>query len=79
MLILYDKPTCSYCQKVVKFAEENNIEFDLRDIVTDPQNAEDLIALGGKRQVPYLVDEEKNIEMYESDDIVNYLQHNYVH
>ncbi|MCB9818979.1 glutathione S-transferase N-terminal domain-containing protein [Candidatus Nomurabacteria bacterium] len=79
MLILYYKPNCSYCQTVLRFAEEQSLTLDLRDIATVPEHAEDLIERGGKRQVPYLVDDKKEIEMYESDDIITYLKKNYVH
>ncbi len=37
-----------------------------------------LVKLGGKEQVPFLVDADKGEMMYESDDIVAYLQANYV-
>lgn len=78
-MILYYKPTCPYCRKVLDFAAANGLSFELRDIVADPEHAEELIARGGKRQVPYLVDSDRQVEMYESDDIVNYLRENYVH
>jgi glutaredoxin len=79
MLILYYKPSCSYCQLVQRFADDNSLTFTLRDIVTVPEHAEDLIERGGKRQVPYLVDDKKNVEMYESEDIIAYLKKHYVH
>ncbi len=79
MLILYFKQNCSYCQQVQRFADDNSLTFTLRDIATVPEHAEDLIERGGKRQVPYLVDDKKNVEMYESDDIITYLKKNYVH
>lgn len=61
------------------FAEEGGIEFELKDIYSDPSIMEELIKRGGKKQVPYLVDDEKGVEMYESDDIIEYLNENYVH
>ena len=54
-------------------ADALGIEFVLHDI-GDPENAEALIARGGKQQVPYLIDPETGTEMYESDDIVEYLK-----
>ena len=72
-LILYVKTGCPYCIKVTEFAEKKGIEFELRNIA-DPAIAEELIERGGKRQVPYLVDVENAVEMYESDDIVEYLR-----
>ncbi|GEM_PF-2836265 len=41
---------------------------------TDDAVAAELIAKGDKRQVPYLVDSDHGVEMYESDDIVEYLK-----
>ena len=77
MLILYYKPTCPYCQKVLGEVEDMGIKFDLKDISADESLAEELIEKGGKRQVPYLIDTEKEVSMYESSDIVDYLKENY--
>ncbi len=77
MLTLYYKTTCPFCHKVMDFAAANNIELQLKDIYSDPVIMEDLIERGGKRQVPYLVDADRGVEMYESDDIVNYLRENH--
>lgn len=76
-MILYYKPTCLYCIKVLDFAQQHGISFELRDITADPAIAQELIDRGGKRQVPYLVDTERGVEMYESGDIVAYLQEHY--
>lgn len=77
MLTLYYKPSCPYCQRVLGEAEEMAINFNLKDISADEAIAEELIAAGGKRQVPYLVDDEKGVSMYESDDIITYLKEHY--
>lgn len=79
MLTLYTKIGCPFCAKVLDFASRNDISLDTKDIYADTAAMDELIARGGKRQVPYLVDEEKGIEMYESDDIVEYLKANYAH
>ncbi len=76
MLTLYVKPGCPYCAKVLAAGEELGINFDLKSSA-DPENVEELIARGGKRQFPYLVDTERGTEMYESDDIVTYLHEHY--
>lgn len=72
MLILYTSPVCPYCHIVTEFAQKKGIALDVRDI-TDGSNMNDLIAKGGKMQVPFFVDEEKDAAMYESRDIVAYL------
>lgn len=76
MLVLYFRPTCPYCHKVLDAAKALKIGFALKDI-SNPTNAAELMKRGGKQQVPYLVDEETNVAMYESDDIVSYLGHTY--
>jgi len=77
MLTLYYKPTCPFCQRVLGEAETMGIQFNLKDISVDEVIAAELIKRGGKRQVPYLVDEEKGVEMYESIDIIDYLTKHY--
>lgn len=72
MLILYMRPGCPYCAKVFRVAEALGVAFDERNI-NDPAINAELLARGGKRQVPYLVDPERGIEMYESEDIIAHL------
>ena len=67
---LYYKKTCPYCHKVLSFLDEHNITMDLRDI-NQPGIQNDLVRIGGKKQVPCLVYDGK--ALYESDDIIAYL------
>lgn len=73
MLILYMRPTCPYCHKVDAVLAELGLEIENRDIA-DPKALAELMMRGGKRQVPYLVDAERGVEMYESEDIITYLR-----
>ena len=68
---LYYKKSCPYCQKVLRFMQDNKINLDMRDTL-QPGNQNDLIHIGGKKQVPCLVIGNK--PMYESDDIIAYLR-----
>lgn len=77
MLTLFYKPTCPFCQRVLKEAEIAGVRFNLKDISTSEEIAEELIAKGGKRQVPYLVDEERGEAMYESGEIIEYIKEHY--
>jgi len=77
MLTLYYKETCPFCQRVLQMAENLGVEFDLKDIESDDAIAAELIEKGGKRQVPYLVDSEKDVQMYESSDIIDYIREHY--
>ncbi len=73
MLELFVLETCPYCQKVIDFLEKEGIKYKKIDIANkDSENS--LIQIGGKRQVPFLVDTERNIQMYESKDIIEYLK-----
>lgn len=72
MLTLYVKTGCPFCAKVLIEADLLGITFNQKNIA-DPGVSEELLARGGKVQTPYLVDEEKGVEMYESDDIIDYL------
>lgn len=53
------------------------IQLDLKDISGDDTLRQELIEKGGKQQVPFLVDHERGISMYESADIVEYIKENY--
>jgi glutathione S-transferase len=76
MLTLYVKTGCPYVRRVHDAAEELEIIFEEKNIA-NPAVATELIARGGKQQVPYLVDSERGVEMYESEDIAAYLHVQY--
>jgi glutaredoxin 3 len=70
MITLYVRTGCPFCAKVKAFIDEHNILIEEKN-VADEHTLEELLSLGGKRQVPFLVDGETKI--YESDDIIAYL------
>ncbi len=71
MMELFVTEWCPYCVKVKDEIKKLNIENQVT-IVDAKDNMDRLIKLGGKRQVPFLVD--GNTKMYESNDIINYLK-----
>ena len=73
MLDLFILETCPYCRKVMDFLEKNKIEYNKINIA-DKSAEESLTKLGGKRQVPFLVDNSRNLQLYESSDIIEYLK-----
>ena len=73
MLELFILETCPYCRKVMDFLENNNIKFQKFDI-SNNTNLLRLLALGGKEQVPFLFDESNEKKLYESDEIIKYLE-----
>ena len=73
-LVLYMKPSCPYCQKVLSFMADRGIELTERDISADHEARAELERVGGKAQVPCLfIDGEP---LYESSDIVAWLSDN---
>ena len=71
MIRLFMLDTCGYCRRVIEYLDENNIPYEKIDI-SEKENEEALVRIGGKRQVPFIIDTDKNIEMCESDDILEY-------
>lgn len=55
-------------------AENLGVEFDLRDVSESEAFAAELLEKGGMTQVPFLIDTEKEVSMYESSDIIDYIR-----
>lgn len=75
-LALYQYTTCPFCIKARKAIKGLSLHIETRDALRDPQHRADLIAGGGKAQVPCLrIDNgEQGVEwLYESDAILSYL------
>lgn len=77
-LELYEFENCPFCRKV----REALTDLDLEVLVLPcPKKGgryrPKLVERGGKAMFPYLVDPNRGIEMYESDDIIAYLYENY--
>lgn len=76
-MTLYYKPTCPFCRRVLAVIDRLELEVELKDVSADESLKEELQTQGGKLQVPYFVDTEHNVAVYESDDIVAHLQSAY--
>ena len=72
--VLYQFDSCPYCQKVKRYMQKAGITLPMKNTLL-PGVAEELIAIGGKDQVPCLVID--GAAMYESDDIIQYLKENF--
>ena len=73
-LILYYKPTCGYCLKVLRFIEKNNLTVRLKSVSESPALRQELIDLTGNAQVPCLIHDGEIL--YESEDIIAWLAEN---
>lgn len=76
MLTLYIKTGCPYSAKVLARLAQLGVEIPQKNI-EDPALEKELIALGGKKQTPFLIDSETEIKMYESGAIIAYLNEHY--
>lgn len=76
-LALYQFTTCPFCIKVRQEIRRLSLDIELRDAKNDPRHRADLLQGGGAVKVPCLriTDEHgKDQWMYESGDIIQYLQ-----
>lgn len=77
MLELYQFEHCPYCAKVRAKLSELELDYIARSAPKGSKKRDFLVALGGKEQVPFLVDQDRGVMMYESDDIIQYLEEYY--
>lgn len=70
-LVLYKRDDCPFCAKVFTKLKELGRELPMRDVAKEAGAREELVARGGRGQVPCLVIDGE--PMYESDAIVAYL------
>ncbi len=73
---LYYYDACPFCQLVLRSLPAVNVQVELRNTLTNPDNRTALIQGGGRSTVPCLLIEQdgKQQWMYESRDIVAYLK-----
>ncbi len=74
MLVVYTKSGCPFCNRVLGYVEENNITIDERNVYESEVAMKELMEKGGKRQIPFLHDTDKDVMMYESGDIIQYFK-----
>ncbi len=77
MLELYANAGCPYCQKVIKKLSDINLDFIFRSHDFTKGEESWGFKIGGKTQVPLLVDQQKGVVKYESDEIIAYLDETY--
>lgn len=76
-LSLYQYPACPFCVKVRRAMKRYNLSISLLDAKRSEVSRNELVKGGGKLKVPCLKIEEEDGSvrwMYESTDIVDYLQ-----
>ena len=83
MLELYQAEGCPYCEKARQKLSDLGISYVIHNPRShsgethNEQTHNELETLGGADQIPFLVDHQRGEAMYESDDIVEYLDEHY--
>ena len=77
MLLLYTGTSCPFCRQTEAFLESRGIDYEPRNVHERDEYVEELLQMGGKRQIPFLVDTEQGVSMYESADIIKYIEDTY--
>ncbi|MGV3666033.1 MAG: glutathione S-transferase N-terminal domain-containing protein [Leptospira bouyouniensis] len=79
MIRLYQYDSCPYCYRVRQSIQALGLkegkDYELVEARNGTKGREEVIRLGGISQVPFLVDGE--IKMYESLDIIDYIQNKF--
>lgn len=70
-LKLYYMDYCPFCDKVINYINNNNLEIELKNI-NIKENYDELILKGGLDQVPMLLVDGK--PLYESEEIIKFLK-----
>lgn len=83
MLELYQAEDCPYCTEV----REKMLDLGVSYVIHNPRRAggevrneqtqEEMLAIGGDDQIPFLVDTNREETLYESDAIIDYLEQHY--
>lgn len=75
-LSLYQFQSCPFCVKVRRQIHKLNLPIELRDAKNNEQFRSELAEGGGRIKVPCMrIEEKDDVQwMYESDDIIDYLQ-----
>lgn len=81
-LSLYHFQSCPFSAVTRRVIDETGLDVEQRDILLNPQHQSDLIAGGGKPQVPSLRIESYDGQirwLYESADIIRFIRENAEH
>jgi glutathione S-transferase len=77
LLELYDFEACPYCRRVREVLSELDLDYLCHPVPRGSTRREELRKRGGKVQAPFLIDPNTETELYESDEIIAYLNKQY--
>jgi glutathione S-transferase len=59
------------------YMDSAGIPYEERNVAVKTEYRDELVSLGGKMQIPFLVDKNKGVHLYESADIIAYVGETY--
>jgi len=78
LMTIYLKESCPFSRKVREGLSELDIDVEVRPCpIEGTRYRPELVTRGGKEQVPFLVDMNKGVTMYESSEILNHIYKEY--
>src|SRR5215471_4946760 len=77
LLVLYNMESSPYCRKVREALTELDLAYVCKNAPRGSWAREQLLKEGNKVMVPFLIDPNHDVKMYESDQIVEYLYRTY--
>ena len=77
LLVLYNMESSPYCRKVREALTELDLAYICKNAPKGSRAREQLLKEGSKMMVPFLIDPNHDVKMYESDQIVEYLYRTY--
>jgi len=66
---VYSTPTCPWCKKVKEFLQQNNVEFDDKNVASDTDARNEMMEKSGQMGVPVLDIDGKVIVGFDQDAI----------
>jgi glutaredoxin 3 len=70
-LLLYYRRSCPFCVRVLNHLNSCSATIPMKELAQEPETRQDLIAFGGKAQVPCLAINGE--ALYESDAIIKWI------
>ncbi|KPK17112.1 MAG: hypothetical protein AMJ62_02515 [Myxococcales bacterium SG8_38] len=77
LLVLYSYEGSPFCRIAREALCELELPYQLRNVPRGSPDRPGFVAISGKMQVPYLVDSNTGVQMFESDEIRRYLYDTY--
>ena len=71
---VYSTPTCPYCIKAKKFLDENNVNYENKDVSADQSAAKEMTEKSGQMGVPVIDIEGEIIVGFDRDAIAKALE-----